>query len=122
MKSTWGFHIPPDAMEDPFLTPADKLVYSVLLRCKGKNNYCYPKQRTISRACAVPIRSVNRSIANLCARGYLGKSTQGDVNALMYHFPKIPYTEKRPEIATSRPPKTRATLRQSGVPPYANLA
>ncbi len=64
------------------LPPSAFAGYCYLVKCKGKNNSCYPSRETIADNCNMSVRTVDSALKILINEGLVEKmNTQRETNA-----------------------------------------
>ncbi|GBC63551.1 hypothetical protein DENIS_4549 [Desulfonema ishimotonii] len=67
----YGIFIPDSILSNPGLTHAEKICYGILARYSGKNNRCYPSQKTIAHRLNLSERQTIRILKSLESKRFI---------------------------------------------------
>lgn len=85
------------------LTPIAFYVYCYLLRCRNRQNGCYPSRRTISKACGISDSSEGRAVKELEQRGLIRvRHNFGDGRQRNNSYELLPLGSDTPPPVTER--------------------
>lgn len=134
-KYSVGFRVIGDPLlADPSLSPTDKVVLMALQKGGWRDHRCWTSIETISEACGIPERTVQRSLARLKRHGDQALITMekdanpanktGRVISLLWmDDPNLhPHECVEGDNATPTHAKMAPQARQNGVPPHAKMA